>query len=200
MEFYQELEKLASDIESTGFEEENIEYDAKIAYANAALEKLAQEIDSPSAKKDVAKIEKVASFGSRLASGLGQTAIVGLSVAIAGRTLDKLEKDYDKKQFNRKANHLIQFAKHENPSLESVSDGKMRAWLNSAYTVAPRIAKDPMLASSFLSTAHAVGGVDLNTAKTIAEVQQRGGKDYNKSYDAIRSSSGGLSGAVMNLE
>jgi hypothetical protein len=70
-------------------------------------------------------------------------------------------------------------------------------WLDSAYTVSPRVAKDPMLASTFLNTAHAVNGVDLNTAKTIADIQQKGGKKYNKSYDAIIGSSSSLPSTIM---
>jgi hypothetical protein len=196
MDFYEELEKIASSVEKNGFVDDRIEYGEKIVSANALLNKLAEEIDSPISEN----LTKEASFGSKLMSGLGQTAIVGLSVAVAGRAVDSLERKYDKRAFDRDSGNIIEFAKRENPSLEHVSNGKMKAWLNSAYTVSPRVAKDPMLATSFLSTAHAVNGVDLNTAKTIADVQRKGGKDYSKSYDAIRGSSSGLGNAIMSLE
>ena len=179
---YEELEKTAASIEQDGFLDDNQSSLTKTAQALYLLKKLEKEIDEPINFKD---FEKEASFGNKLAKGIGQTAVVGLGVAIAGLTAKEAEKSYNKNMFKKKQNGIIAFSKHENPSLKDVSNGKLRMWLNSAYAVSPRVAKDPMLASSYLNTAHAVGGVDLNTAKTVAEIQQRGGGNYNKLYDAI---------------
>jgi hypothetical protein len=197
MELHEELEKIASSVEQDGFadiEESTIQ---KTAHALYALH---------STKKDITKTagfsapaEQVARsiFGKRLGEGLFQTAVIGLGVSTVGRAMDAVESKYDDFKFGRKKKDLISFARSENKGLRGVSDKRMGMWLDSAYAVTPRVAKDPMLASTFLNAAHAVGGVDFNTAKTVAEIQQRGGKSYDKSYDAIRGSSSGLPSSLM---
>ena len=179
---YEELEKIATSIEQNGFLDDNQVPLTKTAQALYLLDKIKKEIDGP---VNFNSLEKKAGFSNKLVKGLGRTTAVGLGIALAGLTAQEAEKEYNKSKFKNKQNKIIAFAKHENPSLKDVSNGKLRMWLNSAYTVSPKVAKDPMLASSYLNTVHAVGGVDLNTAKTVAEIQQRGGGNYNKLYDAI---------------
>ncbi len=190
---YQELEKTASSIEEHGFTEDNTRVLEKTAQALFLLDKLKIEIDEPI---DYSKIEKTAGIANRLFNGLGQTAIVGLGVAMAGGMAKDLEKSHDRRMFNKHRNGLVAFAKRENPALKDVSNGKLKMWLSSAYSVSPRVAKDPMLASTFLNTAHAVGGVDLNTAKTVSDIQHKGGGSYNTLYDAVTGQSSGLAGNI----
>jgi hypothetical protein len=56
-----------------------------------------------------------------------------------------------------------------------------------------------MLASTFLNTAHAVGGVDLNTAKTVSDINHKGGANYGRLYDAISGSSSSVTREVANF-
>lgn len=183
---HEELTKIAQDVEENGFSDDSKADLEKTAQALFLLDHLTKDI------------EKTADFSSKLTSGLGQTAMVGLGVAFAGKMAEKIEKTLDKRDFRKRENGLIAFARHENPSLKDVSNGKMKMWLRSAYSVSPNVAKDPMLASTFINTAHAVGGVDLNTAKTVADINSRGGKDYSKIYDAVRGSSSGLPTEVVS--
>ena len=193
---HEELEKIASSIETDGYSDDRDNIDRKTAQGLFLFNKINSEISSGDYtlrnKKDVT-IEKQAGFANKFTEGMAQTALVGLGLAVAGRVADSEEKDYDDNKFKNRRQAIISFAKKENPSLSNVSNGKMKMWLNSAYAISPNVAKDPMLASQFLSTAHAVGGVDLNTAKTVAEIQQRGGKSYNNMYDAVRGASGNIS-------
>jgi len=190
-----ELEKTAASVEADGFEDENQERLEKTAQALYLLDHLEKEIASDFKGVD---FEKTAGFGKKMTRGLAQTAVVGLGVAMAGKLAEHAEKSYDKHMFNKHQNGLIAFARRENPSLQGVSNGKMKMWLRSAYSVSPKVANDPMLASTFLNTAHAVGGVDLNTAKTVSDINAKGGGDYSKVYDAIRGSSSNLPSYAMS--
>jgi len=189
----QELEKTAASVEEEGFLEDNEILLEKTAQAVYLLRNIQKDLAKTT---DDEEIEKTAGFSDRLISGLGQTAVVGLGVALAGGIAKDMEKKHNKNLFNKHRNGIIAFAKRENPALSNVSNGKLKMWLNSAYAVSPRVAKDPMLASTFLNTAHAVGGVDLNTAKTVGDIQHRGGGNYNTLYDAISGQSSGLAGGV----
>ena len=191
---YRDLEKTAASIETDGFKDDKDKKLHKTAQALFLLSHLEDEIASG---KTSTSLEKQAGFSNKLMKGLAQTALVGLGVAMAGRAADKLEKTYDARMFNKHRNGIIAFAKHENPSLRDVSNGKMKMWLDSAYSVSPKIAKDPMLAATFLNTAHAVGGVDLNTAKTISDINAKGGSEYNTLYDAVRGSSSQLANQLV---
>jgi hypothetical protein len=194
----EELEKLASEVEENGFETKD-GLIQKVAAATAAFDaissmQITKEENQDSSKTDEQpeEVEKTASpadFASKLGKGLAQAAGLSLAFALTGRAMDSAEEGYNRYKFNKKSDKIISYAKSENPGLKNVSNQKLKAWLNSAYAVAPTIAKDPVLASTFLSTAHAVGSVDLNTAKTIADIQRNGGKDYSKNYDALSGAS-----------
>lgn len=190
---YEELEKTASSIEEDGFLEDNTASLKKTAQALYLLNRLEKEIDKPVLFDN---LKKEASFSDKVITGLGQTAVVGLGVAIAGNIAKEMEKSHERNMFNKRRDGIIAFSRHANPSLKEVSNGKMRMWLDSAYAVSPRVAKDPMLASSFLNTAHAVGGVDLNTAKTVSDIQQKGGGNYNSMYDAVSGQSSIVRSAI----
>jgi len=181
-----ELEKIASSVETDGYSEDKELSIEKIAQANFLLRALEDDIT------------KEAGFGQSLGEGMAATAMIGLGVSAAGRAIDKVESSLDQMKFNRKKDHLISYARKENPSLKGVSSGKMSEWLDSAYVVSPRVAKDPVLASTYLNTLHAVGGADLNTVKTLADIQQKGGKSYDKSYDALRGTSNTMTGLALS--
>lgn len=197
-----ELSRLANDILKDGFADINEEVITKVAQATALFNKSTEIAEGIPMKKN--RLEKIASnnsnnsstYGDKFVSGLGRAAAVGLGLAITGRALDKAEELYDEIKYEKKKNKIINFAKEENPDLQEVSDKRMSQWLDSAYVVSPNVAKDPMLATTYLNTAHAVGGADLNTAKTIAEIQQRGGKSYDKNLDAIRSQANLMTEAI----
>ena len=190
---YKDLEKTAASVEEEGFADDNDRHLSKTAQALYLLDHLEKEI----ALDAITPLEKEASFSNKFMKGLTQTALVGLGVAMAGRAADKMEKNYDKRMFNKHRSGIVAFAKHENPSLRDVSNGKMKMWLDSAYSVSPKVAKDPMLAATFLNTAHAVGGVDLNTAKTVSDINAKGGADYGTLYDAVKGSSSHLANQVV---
>jgi len=177
MEFADELLKIAEDVEKHGFYDTEHDRLVKIASAKGAL-------------VAVNRIAAKDGFGRRFAEGLAQTAAIGLGVSVVGKAFDKIDKSIDEYKFNRKSKKIIEFAKEENPALRKVSNPKLKRWLESAYAVAPTVAKDPMLATTYLSTVHAVGGVDLNTAKTLAEIQSKGGQGYSKTYDAVTGATG----------
>ncbi len=139
------------------------------------------------AKNAFRKSVRMGVFNNKLIDGLAQTALVGLGISVAGRAIDGAEKNWDKKSFNRKKKKLIAFARNENPGLSDVSDKRLGRFLDSAYSVSPRIAKDPLSASAYINTAHAVGGVDLGTMKTLSDIQSKGGQGYTGNYEAINS-------------
>ena len=139
------------------------------------------------AKNAFRKSARMGIFDNKLIDGLAQTALVGLGISVAGRAIDNAEKSWDKKSFNRKKKKLIAFARSENPGLGDVSDKRLGRFLDSAYSISPRVAKDPLSASAYINTAHAVGGVDLGTMKTLSDIQSKGGQGYTGNYDAISS-------------
>ena len=183
------LTKIASEIEVHGFSEDNQDRKKKTAQALYLLDELKHKINGD-------HIEKNASFESKLTKGLFRAGVAGLGLSVVGNIAKELHKDHDKNDFIARRNGLIAFAKRENPALNNVSNGKMKMWLNSAYAISPRIAKDPMLASSYLNTVSAVGSVDLNTTKTLADINARAGGDFSKTYDAIQGASSSLSDLV----
>ncbi len=193
---HKELEKTATSVEEDGFVDDNNRHLKKTAQALFLLSHLEKEIAAGTTSEP---IEKNAGFSNKLMSGLTQTALVGLGVAMAGKAAESAEKTYDRHMFNKHQDGIIAFAKHENPSLKDVSNGKMKMWLRSAYSISPKVARDPMLASTFFNTAHAVGGVDLNTAKTVSDINARGGSDHSKIHDAIRGSSTGLAQQTVSF-
>ncbi len=139
------------------------------------------------AKGAMRKVNRMGLFNNKIADGIAQTALVGLGISVAGRMLDSAEKKWDKKSFNKRKRGLIAFARNENPGLTDVSDKRIGRYLDSAYSASPRTANDPLSASAYINTAHAVGGVDLGTMKTLSEIQSKGGKSYTGNYDAVNS-------------
>jgi len=179
------LIKLASDVEQLGYTEDSEVLEDKIVSAKAAVDAL----------------EKIAApgngFALRLGKGLAQTAAVGLAIAGTGKAVDKAIEAIDDAKFSLKKPKIIDYAKKENPELRSVSNEKLKAWLDSAYAISPAVAKDKTLATSFLTNAATIQTVDLGTAKTLADINAKAGKNYSSAYDAIRGSSSMLPSQMM---
>jgi len=168
------LIKLAEEVEKNGFSEDSETTFVKIAQANTLLKMLK---DSPTISDEIQK-EASFSFG-HIGTALAEAVPMAVALTGVGLGAEALTDEYNDMKFRKKVPGLIAYAKQTNPSLRTVKDSKLRNWLNSAHTIAPRAAKDPELATTFLTTAHAVGGVDIATSKNLAEIQQRGGRSNN---------------------
>ena len=213
---YKQLTEMAAQIEDKGFSDVKSNAILKVAESSELLRKLDQDIKDKAIKNKSKKGAKKASkkksgtqliegmyafkkeasktrfFKNKIADGLAQTALVGLGVSIAGRMIDHVEKKWDKREFNNKKKAMIGFAKNENPSLQEVPNSRIGRYLDSAYAVSPTVAKDPLTATAYINTAHAVGGADLGTMKTLADIQSNGGQRYTSNYDAMNSVSGDM--------
>ena len=157
-----------------------------------------KEASKPGVLNQVAnKVKKTRFFKNKMADGIAQIALVGLGVSVAGRMVDKVEKGWDKREFNQKKSKLINFAKTENPSLADVPNSRIGRYLDTAYAISPIIAKDPLTATAYINTAHAVGGADLGTMKTLSDIQAKGGQSYTANYDAANKVTGNVMTQVM---
>ena len=207
---------MAAEIEDKGFSDVKNNAILKIAESSELLRKLDQDIKDKAVKNKPKKGAKKTSkkksgtqliegmfafkkeasktrfFKNRIADGVAQTALVGLGVSIAGRMIDNIEKKWDKRKFDGKKRAMIGFAKNENPSLQEVPNSRIGRYLDSAYAVSPTVAKDPLTATAYINTAHAVGGADLGTMKTLSDIQAKGGQSYTGNYDAMNSVSGNI--------
>ena len=216
---YEQLTEMAAQVEEHGFSDVKDDAILKVAESSELLRKLDQEIKdkkikdgSKKSKKGTKKESKKKSgtqliegmfafkkeasktrlFSNKIIDGIAQTALVGLGISVAGRMMDNAEKGWDKREFNNKKRALVGFAKRENPSLVEVPNSRIGRYLDSAYVVSPKIAKDPLIATAYINTAHAVGGADLGTMKTLSDIQSHGGQSYTSNYDAMNSVSGDL--------
>ena len=145
------LEKLASEVEDTGLSQGRTGSITKIASAASAIKQLGM--------RDIPTI-----LAGAAALTLG-TQAVGKGLDLAGKGVDDIKYEF------KKEHTILPFAKKENPGLKHVSDVKLGRWLDSARAMAPKVAKDKMLASTYLNNVHALGGqVDLHTASTLSEI------------------------------
>jgi hypothetical protein len=169
------LEKLASEVETTGLTDTKSDAHIKIASAGAAINALTM--------YDLPKI-----LAGAAALSLG-TSIVGKGIDAVGGAIDNLKYEH------RKNNVILPYAKKHNPSLRAVADDKLGGWLDSAKALAPEVAKDKMLASTYLNNVHALGGqVDLHTASTLSTI----GKNTS-SHGSMADMIGGNMSSASNL-
>ena len=216
---YEQLTEMAEQVEEHGFSDVRNDAILKVAESSELLRKLDQEIkdkkikDSSKKSKKGSKKESKKKSGTQLIDGMfafkkeaskgsifgkgsfkrmAEIGAVGIGLSVAGRFADKIEGAWDKAKFEKGKSDTISFAKKENPALADVPNSRIGRYLDSAYSVSPRVAKDPLSASAYINTAHAVGGVDLGTMKTLADIQSRGGQSYTGTYDAANSVSSSI--------
>jgi len=171
------LEKLASDVETFGLEDSSNSAIEKIAAAGTAIGQLGM-IDLP----------KILAGAAALSLG---TTVVGKGMDEVGKAVENMKYEH------KKDNVVLPYAKKHNPALRNIPDKKLGDWLDSARAMAPRVAKDKMLASTYLNNVHALGGqADLHTASTLAQIGKNTSTGGNMA-DMIGGNIGGASSLLL---
>lgn len=170
------LEKLASRVETEGIAENKQLKLEKIAQASGAIRALGA--------YDIPKL-------------IVGAAAIAAGAKIVGKGAELIEdKIKDKKFETKKKEVIIPFAKKKYPALKKVPNEELSSWLNSARAMAPEVASDPELASTYLNNVHALGGqVDLNTANTLSSI----GKNNSYLSSSLHQLIAGQIGNASNL-
>ncbi len=168
---------LASSVESGGLEDNKTSVFTKLAAANQVISQLTMH--------DLPKI-------------LAGAAALTIGTRAVGSVMDKIsDKSSDLKYEYKKTHTILPFAKKQHPGLKRISDERLGGWLDSARAMAPKVAKDKMLASTYLSNVHSMGGqVDISTASTLSQI----GKNTSSSGGLAESISGNIGGSSGLLQ